>query len=105
MNKHRARENVYQASLKKLIKQLLPGCIVSKQDANQTQGIPDLIVIFGKHWAMLETKRDEDASFRPNQPFYIDYFNKIGFARHVNPMNQNEVLDDLVAYFAKENES
>lgn len=91
------KESDYQAYLKDLIKQLLPGCIVSKEDPNDIQGIPDLIVLFGKKWATLEVKKslEDRKKPRPNQEYYVGRMNEMSFSRFIYPENEKEVLDEL----------
>ena len=40
------KENKFQADLIKELKQLFPGCMILKNDANYIQGIPDLTIFF-----------------------------------------------------------
>ena len=45
-------ENIFKTKLKKELELMLPGCIVLHMDANDIQGIPDLLVytnIHGSH--------------------------------------------------------
>lgn len=90
-------ERDFQASLVRKIKAMLPGCIVSKNDCTQKQGIPDLLILYNKKWAALECKRKKPAKsdFRANQEYYIDLLNKMSFCRVIYPENEKEVLDDL----------
>lgn len=92
-------ENVFQASLIRTIKNLLPGCIVLKLDPNYIQGIPDLLILYGITWAALECKKNENASHRPNQDYYIKAMNTMSFATFVYPENVQQVLNDIIAYF------
>lgn len=92
-------ENEYQSKLIKKIKEEFPGAMVIKQDPNYIQGIPDLLVLFGSHWAALETKRSEDAPHRPNQDYYVSHMNKMSFARFIYPENEEEILDELQSTF------
>ena len=95
-----ARENRFQGKLIEKIKNLLPGCIVLKNDANYIQGIPDITVLGNNnHWAMLECKRDNEAHKQPNQEYYIEKANSMAFARFVSPENEEEVLRDLQQAF------
>ena len=64
------KESAFQASLIRTIKNLLPGCIVLKNDPSYIQGIPDLIILDGVTWACLEVKNSSDAPRRPNQDLY-----------------------------------
>ena len=88
-------ESAFQKNLKKEIKKMFPGCVIFKTDANQIQGFPDLLILYGKKWAALENKRSADASKRPNQEYWVDRLNKMSFARFVYPENKKEVLNAL----------
>lgn len=92
-------ENVFQASLIRTIKNLLPGCIVLKLDPNYIQGIPDLLILHGITWAALECKKTENAPHRPNQDYYVKTMNKMSFATFVYPENVQQVLKDMIDYF------
>ena len=46
-------ESKFQAELKKELKTLFPGCIVTKLDSGDIQGIPDLLSLFKDKWAAL----------------------------------------------------
>ena len=89
------RENQFQASLIKEIKQLFPEALVLKNDPNYKQGVPDLSVFYKDKWAMLECKQNAKASHQPNQDFYISKANQMSFARFIYPENKEEVLDEL----------
>ena len=90
------KESVFQAHLIKELKERLPGCIVMKNDAGHNQGIPDISVLFGPFYGLLECKRSIDAPHRPNQDYYVDSVNHMGgFARFVCPENKEAVLDEL----------
>ena len=93
------KENKFQASLIEEIKDIFPGCIVLKNDANYIQGIPDLAVFYGKHWALLECKRSDSSSHQPNQDYYISKANEMSFGRFISPENKKEVLDELQSAF------
>lgn len=93
------KENKFQADLIKEIKNLLPGCMVLKNDSSYIQGIPDLTVLYGNRWATLECKKDEEAERQPNQPFYVDIMNNMSFSRFIGPENKKEVLDELQRSF------
>lgn len=92
-------ENVFQASLIRTIKNLLPGCIVLKLDPNYIQGIPDILVLYGITWAALECKKSEDAPHRPNQDYYVNTMDSMSFATFVYPENVQQVLKDMIEYF------
>lgn len=89
------KESQFQSGLIKELKSRYEGCEVFKMDANYKQGIPDLLILFKKKWAMLENKRSSKASHRPNQDFYVDKFNKMSFARFISPEIKEEVLNEL----------
>ncbi len=89
-------ERNFQAKLIKEIKERFPGCIVLKNDPNYIQGFPDLTILFdGPFWAVLESKRDETASHRPNQDYYIRLCNNMSFGRFINPENKEDILNEL----------
>jgi hypothetical protein len=89
------RENKFQADLIKELKQILPGCIVMKNDADYIQGIPDLTVLYKDKWATLECKRSSGARRQPNQEYYVDTMNEMSFSRFISPENKEDVLDEL----------
>lgn len=92
-------ENGFQSKLIKELKQMFPGCIVLKNDANYIQGIPDLLVLFNNKWAALECKRQAHASKQPNQKYYVNLMDKMSFARFIRPENKKEVLYELQQAF------
>lgn len=89
------KESDYQLKLRKKIEAMLPGCIVTKNDPNIIQGIPDLTVFYKKKWATLEVKKSANAEIQPNQPEYVEKMNKMSFSRFIYPENEKEVLDEL----------
>lgn len=93
------KENKFQAQLIHDIKCRCPDCMVLKNDPNYIQGIPDLLVLKGKHWAALECKRNSSASKRPNQEHYIAKMQKMSFASFISPENKEEVLDAMERSF------
>lgn len=94
-------ENKFQQELKKELKQRFPGCMVIKNDPNYIQGLPDLTVLYGSHWATLECKRDSSASHRPNQEYYVETMNDMSFSAFIYPENKEEVLNDMERSFAR----
>jgi hypothetical protein len=93
------RESKFQHELIQDLKKRFPDCIVMKNDPNYIQGIPDLLVLHGKHWASLECKKDASSKHRPNQDYYVDKMDKMSFSRFIFPENKEEVLDDLEQSF------
>lgn len=89
------RESKFQADLKKELKKMFPGCIVTKMDSGDIQGIPDLLVLYKDKWATLENKRSANASHRPNQEYYVNKMNDMSFSRFIYPENKEEVLNEL----------
>ena len=89
------KESKFQRDLKKELKQMFPGCIVTKMDSSDIQGIPDLLILYKNKWATLENKRSANASKRPNQEYYVNKMNEMSFSRFIYPENKEEVLNDL----------
>lgn len=94
-------ENKFQASLIRELKNEFPGCIVMKNDSSYIQGVPDLLVLHKDRWASLEVKRSSNASHQPNQDYYVDKMNEMGFSRFIYPENKDNVMTDLRLYFEK----
>lgn len=92
-------ESVFQSKLILELKARFPGCEILKNDASLRPGIPDLLILYGPHWAMLECKRNATASHRPNQDFYIERFSKTSFAAFIYPENKEEVLNAMEQSF------
>lgn len=93
------KESEFQKNLKKELKAMFPGCIVTKLDSGDIQGIPDLLVLYKNKWATLENKRSSKATHRPNQDYYVDKMNEMSFSRFIYPENKNSVLDELKKLF------
>jgi hypothetical protein len=89
-------ERDYQAKLIKKLRVLLPGCFVLKNDPEYLQGVPDLLILHGDRWAMLEVKASERSPQQPNQDYYVQKLNGMSFAAFVYPSIEREVLDALV---------
>lgn len=92
-------ERDFQASLIKELKDILPGCFVFKSDPNYIQGIPDLIVLWQDHWAVLECKRGSRSKRQPNQEYYVETLGKMSFAAFIDPTNKETVLGELQRAF------
>ena len=93
------RESEFQSKLKKELKERFPGCIVTKLDSGDIQGIPDLLILYKNKWATLENKRSVKASRQPNQEYYVNKMNEMSFSRFIYPENKEEVLDELGEMF------
>ena len=89
------RENQYQASLIKRIKQRLPGAEILKNDAHYLQGVCDLIVLYNNRWAMLEVKQSQNAKKQPNQEYYVKKFGRMAYAAFIFPENEESILDEM----------
>lgn len=92
------RESVYQSKLIVKLRKMFPGCVILKNDSSYLQGVPDLLILFGCRWAMLEVKAKEPVSeddFEPNQEWYLEHLNLMSFAACIYPDNEREVLDAL----------
>ena len=92
-------ESKFQAGLKKELKQMFPGCIVTKLDSGDIQGIPDLLVLHNDKWATLECKKNANAKKQPNQEYYVGRMNEMSFSRFICPENKEEVLHELQSAF------
>ena len=93
------KENSYQPTVKKKIEKMFPGCIIQKEDPEQIQGIPDLLILYKNKWATLECKKSKDEPHRPNQDYYVNKMNEMSFSRFIFPENEKEVLNDLSLFF------
>lgn len=96
------RENVYQAELIKKLRQIFPDCFILKNDSSYMQGVPDLLVLYRDHWAMLEVKPKTPRGpndFEPNQEWYLEQLNGMSFAACIYPENEEAVLDALQSAF------
>lgn len=96
------RESEFQSKLKKEIKEKFPGCIVTKLDSGDIQGIPDLLILYNNRWATLENKRTKNAHKQPNQEYYVNKMNDMSFSRFIYPENKEEIMDELELYLKKE---
>lgn len=92
-------EREFQPKLQEELRHRFPGCVIIKQDANQMQGVPDLLVLFEDKWALLETKRGRASKRQPNQEYYVDKFAEMSFSAFINPDNMEETLSDLQSAF------
>lgn len=92
-------ESTYQRKLVGKIEALIPGCVVMRNDPHQLQGVPDLLILYGDMWAMLEVKVDEEPRFEPNQLYYIEKLGMMSYVTCITPYNEEEVLNDLQSTF------
>lgn len=74
--------------------------MVLKNDTQYLQGVPDLLVLYGRTWAMLEVKASADSAAQPNQYYYVRKLDQMSFAAFIYPENEDEVFHDLQLAFA-----
>jgi hypothetical protein len=100
--RRRQLESTFEEKLIKRLETMFPGCVILKLDAGNRQGIPDRLILWGDHWAILEVKRgpDEAAKPEPNQEFYVDMFNEMSFSAFIYPENMEEVLHEIQRAFS-----
>lgn len=98
-------ESKFQKEFIDEVKSRYPGCVALKNDSSYIQGFPDWTILFEDKWAVLEMKRERNASKQPNQEYYVDKLNDMSFSRFVYPENRNEVLEDLDKLFRQRRRS
>lgn len=82
---------------------MFPDAVILKNDSSYMQGVPDLLILQGDRWAMLEVKRKKPTSERdwePNQEWFLEYLDRMSYAACVYPENEEVVLRDLQQLFA-----
>ena len=92
-------ERDFQRELIKELKERFPGCIIAKMDANYIQGIPDLLILWEDRWALLECKKSEKASKRPNQEYYVEKANDMSFSAFIFPENKEDIINAMEEAF------
>lgn len=95
-------KNGYKKKLKERIKTTFPGCLILPIDANDTQGMPDLLILHNEKWASLETKGYSSANKQPNQEYYVNLMNDMCFSRFIFPENEDRVMRDLITHLNNE---
>ena len=93
-------ESRFQSELIKELKERYKGCKVLKNDPNYIQGFPDLTILYKNKWAVLECKRSEEESHRPNQDYYVNELNQMSFSAFIFPGNKAKVLSELDSVFS-----
>lgn len=94
-------EKDFQKKFVRELEAIFDGCILIKNDAGYIQGFPDWTMFYKNKYAVLEIKKNKNAQHQPNQDYYVDLINSMGFARFVYPENKNDVIEDLKRYFKK----
>lgn len=92
-------ESAFQADLIKDMEYIFTGCLILKNDANYRQGVPDLLILLGNKWALLEVKKSPDERTQPNQEYYINWAVENSFGAFIFPENKVDVLTALTDFF------
>lgn len=92
-------ESKFQKELIDELKEMFPGCLITKNDPNYIQGFPDLTILYRDKWAVLECKKNASAKKQPNQPYYVELMNEMSFSSFIFPENKEEVLYELQQAF------
>lgn len=98
-------ESKYQAELIKKLRVGFPECVVLKNDSSYMQGVPDLILLWGECWAMLEVKAHKTSRVQPNQKWYVTRLNEMSYAAFICPENEAEVLSEIQRQFTTRREA
>ena len=94
-------ERDFQKETKYKLKVVFPGCIIKRNSTDDIQGFPDITVFWRGKFAMLEFKRSESASKRPNQEYWIEQIRSIGgYADFIYPENEEVIFTELAEWFA-----
>lgn len=89
-------EGKFKLKLRKRVEEMVPGTVTVITDPTMCQGIPDRIFLLPNgRWVAVEAKVSKDASHRPNQDYYVEKLNEMGYAAFVYPENMEEVLNDI----------
>lgn len=88
-------ERDFQAELKRELKELFPGCIITKLDTSYIQGLPDLLILYKNKWATLECKKTLNAKKQPNQEHYVGLMNEMSYSSFICPENKEDILNEL----------
>lgn len=91
MKRNLAESNFQEWFIKRL-RSMFPGSIVTKNDPNFMQGIPDVLLLWRTHWAAFECKSSARAPKQPNQEYYVTMMDAMSFSAFVYPENAEEVL-------------
>lgn len=97
-------EGSFKTDLIEEIETIFPGSICLHLNPHEKQGIPDILVMYGCKWATLEGKRSEHEHHQPNQDYYVNLMNNMGFSAFIHPGNKQHVLYLLDIYFTDQKE-
>jgi hypothetical protein len=89
------RESRFQARFIRELRSIFPGCVILKNNPAYLQGVPDILILWGRRWAALECKESEKAFRGLNQIYYVDLMREMSYAAFVFPANKEQVLNDL----------
>lgn len=92
-------ESKFQKELMDKIRMRYPGCVIIKNDSGYIQGFPDWTILYKDKWAVLETKREKNATHQPNQDYYVTKLDSMSFSRFVYPENEDYILTELSKIF------
>lgn len=92
-------ESRYKRKLLDRIEDLFPGCKIFKLDTSWQTGSPDVLILWNKHWAVLEVKRSANEKKQPNQEYFVEELDEMSFSAIIYPENEEEVLDALQSAF------
>ena len=98
-------EAQYQSRIIDKVRDILPNCVILKNDSSYMPGIPDLLILYHDRWAMLEVKLHSIARRQANQEHYIDFFDSMSFAAFICPEDEEAVLYDLQRAFGLDRET
>ena len=93
------RESKFQADLIRKLRKLFPDAIITKNDPQYLQGIPDIQILWRNKWAALEVKRSASEPSQPNQEHYVRRMNEMSYASFIYPENEERVLNELQLAF------
>lgn len=89
------RESKYQRELIGRLETMFPGCMVLKNNPQNLQGVPDVLILHSGTWGALEVKQASNSPIQPNQRYYVDKMAEMSFAAFICPENEEEVLYEL----------
>lgn len=92
-------ESEFKSRVFERLRLIFPGCVLIHNDEQMQQGIPDTLLLWSEHWAMLEFKRATKAQRRPNQEYFVKMFDRMSYGAFIYPENEEEVLRDLQEAF------
>lgn len=89
------KEQTYRLRVIRRLEKEFPGCIVINNDPRYHQGIPDLLILYGDRWAMLEVKASQYAATQPNQDYWVGELEGMSYSSFIYPENEERVFDEL----------